>query len=168
MLQTGAFFGHLLRELNYLIELEATGWAKSIKTLFKQPIELKLKIPQYSKDDHRVLEIETNLNQLLNQILSKNKTPKTLTFQNSLRDYRAYLFAFLSHKDVPADNNASERGIRNFKVKLKTCLPAGRYLVHSLKSDHLLILAKKQYPCTSRIKACGTNTYTAGCVGTGI
>ena len=110
---------HLLRELNYLIELEATGWAKSIKTLFKQAIELKRKTPQYSKDDHKALEIETNLNQLLNQILSKNKAPKTLTFQNSLRDYREYLFTFLYNKDVPADNNASERGIRNFKVKLK-------------------------------------------------
>ena len=32
---------HLLRELNYLIELEATAWAKSVKTLFKQAIELK-------------------------------------------------------------------------------------------------------------------------------
>ncbi len=80
---------------------------------------MKRKIPQYSKDDHKVLEIETDLDQLLNQILSKNKTPKTLTFQNSLRDYRAYLFTFLYNKDVPADNNASERGIRNFKVKLK-------------------------------------------------
>ncbi|HDL00815.1 MAG TPA: IS66 family transposase [candidate division Zixibacteria bacterium] len=112
-------FAHLLRELNYLIELEATGWAKSIKTLFKQAIELKRKIPEYSESDHRALEIETNFNQLLNQTLGKNKTPKTLTFQNSLIDYRDYLFTFLYNKDVPADNNASERGIRNFKVKLK-------------------------------------------------
>jgi len=36
---------HLLRELNYLIELEKTAWAASIKTLFKKAIELKRKIP---------------------------------------------------------------------------------------------------------------------------
>lgn len=30
-----------------------------------------------------------------------------------------YLFTFLYNKDVPPDNNGSERGIRNFKVKMK-------------------------------------------------
>ncbi len=67
----------------------------------------------------RTLEIETNFDELLNEALNKNKTPKTLTFQKSLRDYRDLLFTFLNGKDVPADNNASERGLKNFKVKLK-------------------------------------------------
>ncbi len=110
---------HLLRELNYLLELEKTAWAANIKTAFKQAIELKRKIPEYSKDDWRTLEIETNFDELLNVALNKNKTPKTLAFQKSLRDNRDFLFAFLYNKDVPPDNNASERGIRNFKVKLK-------------------------------------------------
>ena len=110
---------HLLRELNYLIELEATAWAASIKTLFKRAIELKRKIPEYRKDDYRTLEIETSFNNLLNETLNENKTPKTLTFQKSLRDNRDSLFTFLYNKDVPPDNNGSERGIRNFKVKLK-------------------------------------------------
>lgn len=110
---------HLLRELNYLIELEKTAWAASIKTAFKQAIELKRKIPEYSKDDYRMLEIETNFNKLLNETLNEDKTPKTLTFQKSLRDNRDSLFTFLYNKDVPPDNNGSERGIRNFKVKLK-------------------------------------------------
>ena len=110
---------HLLRELNYLIELEATAWAASIKTLFKRAIELKRKIPEYRKDDYRTLEIETSFNKLLNETLNKDKTPKTLTFQKSLRDNRDSLFTFLYNKDVPSDNNGSERGIRNFKVKLK-------------------------------------------------
>jgi hypothetical protein len=110
---------HLLRELNYLIELETTAWASSIKTLFKRAIELKRKIPEYSKDDYRTLEIETSFNNLLNETLNENKTPKTLTFQKSLRDNRSSLFTFLYNKDVPPDNNGSERGIRNFKVKLK-------------------------------------------------
>lgn len=112
-------FAHLLRELNYLIELEATAWAASIKTLFKRAIELKRKIPEYSKDDYRTLEIETSFNKLLKETLNKDKTPKTLTFQKSLRDNRDSLFTFLYNKDVPPDNNGSERGVRNFKVKLK-------------------------------------------------
>jgi transposase len=86
---------HLLRELNYLLELEKTAWAANIKTAFKQAIELKRKIPEYSKDDWRTLEIETDFDELLNEALNKNKTPKTLTFQKSLRDNRDSLFTFL-------------------------------------------------------------------------
>jgi len=110
---------HLLRELNYLIELEKTAWATNVKTVFKQAIELKRKLPEYDHNDQRVLKIETNLNKLLTETLQKDKTPHTLVFQNSLKDNREFLFTFLYNKDVPPDNNASERGIRNFKVKLK-------------------------------------------------
>jgi hypothetical protein len=110
---------HLLREINYLIELEKTEWAESIKTLFKQALELKRKIPEYHRDNPDAQKIETSMDDLLNKVLLKAKTPKTQTFQNSMRDYRDYLFTFLYNKDVPPDNNGSERGIRNFKVKLK-------------------------------------------------
>ena len=110
---------HLLRELNYLIELESTAWAKSIKTLFKKALELKREKPKYSKDDTRALEVETTLNQLLSNELCEDEKTKSLTFQKSLSNYRDYLFTFLYHEDVPPDNNASERGVRNFKVKLK-------------------------------------------------
>jgi transposase len=33
--------------------------------------------------------------------------------------YSDYVFAFLFDPQIPPDNNASERAIRNFKVKLK-------------------------------------------------
>jgi len=33
--------------------------------------------------------------------------------------YADHVFYFLLHKDVPPDNNGSERAIRNFKIKLK-------------------------------------------------
>ena len=36
-----------------------------------------------------------------------------------MSDYRNYLFPFLYDKDIPPDNNGSERGIRNIKVKMK-------------------------------------------------
>lgn len=110
---------HLLRELNYLIELESTEWAKSVKILFKRALELKREKPKYSSEDPEALKIETAFTQLLNQVLSEDKTPKSLTFQKSLSKYRNYIFTFLYQKDVPPDNNASERGVRNFKVKLK-------------------------------------------------
>jgi transposase len=33
--------------------------------------------------------------------------------------YKDYMFSFLNYPDVPADNNGSERAIRNVKVKQK-------------------------------------------------
>lgn len=112
-------FAHLLRDLNYLIELESTLWAKNIKNLFKKVLELKKLNPQYDRSDMVVLEIETELDKLLSEQLNQNKTPKTVIFQKSISDYRNYIFPFLYDKDIPPDNNGSERGIRNVKVKMK-------------------------------------------------
>jgi transposase len=112
-------FAHLLRDLNYLIELESTQWAKNIRDLFKKAIELKRMNPQYDRDDPLAIEIETETDALLSEQLNQETTPKTVIFQDSMRDYRNYLFPFLYHKDIPPDNNGSERGIRNVKVKMK-------------------------------------------------
>jgi len=110
---------HLLRDLNYLIELEETSWAKNLKSLFKQAIKLKKKCSEYQRGSSDALTIETKMDELISEQLNKDKTPKTIVFQNSMHDYRDYLFTFLYNKDVPPDNNGSERGIRNFKVKMK-------------------------------------------------
>jgi len=112
-------FAHLLRDLNYLIELESTQFAKNTKSLFKKAIELKRVNPQYDKGDSMAVEIETKMDELLKEQLYQEKTPKTVIFQNSMSDYRNYLFQFLYDKDIPPDNNGSERGIRNIKVKMK-------------------------------------------------
>lgn len=112
-------FAHLLRDLNYLIELESTQWAKNIKKLFKKALELKRRNPQYERGDPLVIEIETEMDELLKEQLNQRKTPKTVIFYNSMKDYRNYLFPFLYDKEIPPDNNGSERGVRNIKVKMK-------------------------------------------------
>lgn len=112
-------FAHLLRDLNYLIELESTEWAKNIKSLFKKALELKRVNPQYDRGDALTVEIENKMDELLKEQLDQAKTPKTIIFHNSMSDYRNYLFPFLYDKDIPPDNNGSERGIRNIKVKMK-------------------------------------------------
>jgi len=113
-----AIFNQKSIDLNYLIELESTQWATDLKNLFKKALELKRKNPQYDKDDKQIFGIETEMDELLSTQL-KEKTPKTVIFQNSMIDYRKYLFPFLYDKNIPADNNGSERGIRNIKVKMK-------------------------------------------------
>ena len=110
---------HLLRDINYLIELEKTAWAKTIKTVFKDALELKRKKPEYTFNDPLTNDIETRLDKLLSDILEKEASPKTLTFLKQMIKHRNSLFPFLYDKDVEPDNNSSERRMRNFKVKLK-------------------------------------------------
>lgn len=110
---------HLLRDLNYLIELEKTGWAKEMKILFQETLELKRAKSEYKKNNPLVVEIESETDKLLNKFLCKTDTPKTLVFQKAMKINRQSMFQFLYHKEVPPDNNGSERGVRNFKVKQK-------------------------------------------------
>jgi len=110
---------HLLRDLNFLVELEKTPWAASIKELFVRAIDLKKRLTVFNDNNPKVKQIEDDLDLLLAQELSKEQTPKTLVFQNALKKHRQYLFPFLYHPDVPPDNNASERAVRNIKVKQK-------------------------------------------------
>lgn len=110
---------HLLRELKYLIQLEKTSWAENLKQLLLRAIELKKKCAEYARDNLIVVEIETAMDLLLSETIEKSKSPKTLNLQESLTEYRAYIFPFLYYAEVPPDNNGSERAIRNIKVKQK-------------------------------------------------
>jgi len=73
---------HLLRDLKYLIELEKTAWADSMKQLLLKAIELKKQYAQYARDNPAVIEIENEMDLLLAEPLDKSKT---FTFQKSIR-----------------------------------------------------------------------------------
>lgn len=108
---------HLLRNLTYLVELEKTQWAENIRKLFLKALDLKRNKIEYEKDDLEVIQLEKEMDKLLIENLDESK--KTNTFKNSMVKNRDAIFLFLYHSKVPPDNNASERGVRNFKVKLK-------------------------------------------------
>ena len=61
---------------------------------------------------------------------------KIKPFQKRLIKYKNYLFPFLYHQGVPADNNASERAIRNVKVKQKI---SGQFLNQNNATDFAII-----------------------------
>lgn len=107
---------HLLRELQYLSELNPKqNWAEQIAELFREAIHKRNANPIDIID--KVPWIE-RLDGLLKQNVSK-LGKKFETLKKGLTKCRDYIFNFLEDPMIPADNNASERGIRKLKIKLK-------------------------------------------------
>ena len=111
---------HLLRDLNYLDERYEHKWSRICKMLFYSALQLKdeMSVSDYYQPCIKRKSIEKRLDQLLDYPISKD-FKEMVTFQKRLIKYRDYLFVFLYHPQVPPDNNASERAIRNIKVKQK-------------------------------------------------
>ena len=72
----------------------------------------------YSGSNIKVKEFEQELSTLLETDTS-NKYKKEKAFVKRLIKNRNSIFTFLYYKEVPPDNNGSERSIRNLKIKMK-------------------------------------------------
>lgn len=130
---------HLLRDLNYLTERYNHKWSKVCKTLFQSALDLKKHMGTVDYYIHHPQRnrIEKRLDILLHTGLPA-KHKELVSFRNRLVKYRNYIFSFLYHPKVPPDNNASERAIRNIKVKQKVSgqfkSPDGAYAFAVLRS----------------------------------
>ena len=111
---------HLSRELKKFEEVFTSKWATQMKSLFKKAISYKKQMQEYDYFSRNpiVEELEKELSLLL-EVDYKNKHKKEQAFIKRLQKRRDAIFTFLYYKEVPPDNNASERGIRNLKVKMK-------------------------------------------------
>lgn len=108
---------HKLRDLNYAIECDNTQVMRDLKQLLQEammdhkltllPQQRAILKEQYLLSLDRLLETPT---------IAKSQTHKQL---NSFKKARDKIFTFLLNPNIPPDNNASERAIRNIKVKLK-------------------------------------------------
>lgn len=107
---------HLLRELKFLIQKYPDNtWALQFSKLITDALQVRSEdklAPQESKEIIQTFQhlIKEPVNQKIKELVS---------FQKRMVKYSDYVFAFLDDHDIPPDNNASERAIRNFKVKLK-------------------------------------------------
>ena len=110
---------HILRDLNYIEQVDIIDWAKRLKVILKQGIELKRQQLEYSRGNPLAMQLERDLDKLLQENIPKELYKDTCKLQKSLIKNRSSILTFLYYKDVPADNNGSERAIRNVKVKQK-------------------------------------------------
>ena len=107
---------HLLRELQYLNELDKQqDWSARVERLLQEAIHTRNQHPQEVIDKSQWLE-------RLDSLLTENVSHMNGAFaklQKGLTKCRDYIFNFLENPDIPPDNNASERGIRKVKIKMK-------------------------------------------------
>ena len=107
---------HLLRELQYLNELDKEQeWSKKMEALFQEAIHERNENPQVIIDKQPWL---LRLDALLTENLEHMKE-QFRQLRKGLIKCRDYIFNFLENPAIPPDNNASERGIRKVKIKMK-------------------------------------------------
>lgn len=157
---------HLQRTLNYLDQrYPKDGWSKAFKKLLSRSLDLKAKLDLESRDHQKErTAIVQQLEYLLKQPPDK-KHKELYTFYKRMCRERQHLFTFLFLAQVPPDNNASERAIRNVKVKQKI---SGQFKIeHAAQNfaqirsvidttiknglnvlDSLTLIAKFNYPTT--------------------
>jgi hypothetical protein len=107
--------------LKYLGKLyKEQSWTEDFAGLLHRALEFKKTLPaeDYSKNIQQRSIMEEQVDLMLAQI-TDNQHKKLTVFKERIQKYRNYLFPFLYHKEVPPDNNASERAIRTYKVKQK-------------------------------------------------
>lgn len=109
---------HQQRDLQYAIDAERSAWAYRVQQLFLRAQRLAKQRPQLPVQTyHRaVAQLEAEADTLWDFPLS---TPEALRLQRRYRKHRASLFVFLHHPQVPPDNNASERALRNSVIHRK-------------------------------------------------
>jgi transposase len=111
---------HLLRELIFLEQRFESNWATNFKRILYEALELKKNLDQQHYNNP-ILErdkIRIALDALLENPLPENQK-KLRAFHKRMIKHKEYILTFLHHFHVPPDNNASERAIRNVKVKQK-------------------------------------------------
>ena len=113
---------HLLRDLNYINELYKNKclWASEFKALLINAIQLKKEFitsDYYRQNIKRDILFEQLEKWLSYPIEELHKDAKKL--QKKLLVKKESILYFLKQANVPPDNNGSERGIRNIKVKQK-------------------------------------------------
>ncbi|HMQ08732.1 MAG TPA: IS66 family transposase [Saprospiraceae bacterium] len=131
---------HLIRELNFFIELDKEKWSTMFKSLLQKAIKLKPTLDYRQDNSFEISTIERECKKLLDQPIDIDNA-KLKAFHKRMNKLSGYLFTFLHHEHVPHDNNSSERAIRNIKVKQKSLVNSKPWKeLHILPLSGLLLI----------------------------
>ncbi len=112
---------HLLHDIQYIHELyPGLLWSKDFKNLIHQTLQLKQTLDPV--DCYRPKTQRTTTQKRLGQLLTEaidTQYPQAITLQKNLHKHAGHILTFFDHPKVTPDNNASERAIKNIKVKQK-------------------------------------------------
>ena len=107
---------HLLRNGIFLNELdEKQMWSRQFIQCLTDAIKMR---KEESVTENKIMELRTKMDKLLNEDLSRLDKDFT-KLARGISKVKDYIFTFLEDFSVPYDNNASERCIRNVKIKQK-------------------------------------------------
>lgn len=138
---------HLLRNLQYLDELDKEQtWSVELGKMLKDSIHQRNEHPSQSIDKQPWLD---KLDKLLKQNIEKLKDEYRI-MRDGLIKCRNYMFNFLENPHIPSDNNASERGIRKLKIKMKNaCTFRSEWGADAFLELHSIVETAKKHTQTS-------------------
>jgi hypothetical protein len=150
---------HLQRDTTFLEETEKHPFATQFKELISDIFKIRQNLVQINKpfqqDDPQAMDLEKKINKLLIITIDQQAYPKTYAFQNTMLKNRNNLLPCLYDLDIPPDNKASERAIRNINVKQKVSgqFKTGQYAFSVIRSviDTLLKRNLEVLPCLNLI-----------------
>ena len=120
---------HLLRELYNFEDALFCKWSTKFKLLLFDALELD---KEFTEQDNRLTNVKVNaieirLQSLLTEYEDASSYNKVQAFIRRLIKNKGSILTFLRYHYVPPDNNASERAIRNIKIKTKV---SGQFRSH--------------------------------------
>ena len=112
---------HIKRDCKYAIQAEDSLWAKELKQILDEAIHFRKKRrdefnPQNPDDFREAQRFRERLREIFKDMPTKNEEKRLFT---GLVGRQEQIFMFLSDKDVPFDNNGSERALRNSVIRRK-------------------------------------------------
>ena len=112
---------HLIRDCKYIIESENSKWAKKLKKFFKKIIEFRktrgeMYNPLAKWHFRQIQKFKSELQQIFDK---SPPTKEAKKLYKSLLPRLPQLTHFLDKKEVPYDNNGSERALRNRVINRK-------------------------------------------------
>ena len=111
---------HKLRPLKYAMQEEQSKWSYKMTIFLLSSQKARDIIWEEGFDQNRREEVIKAFQKRLDELLLEKVTQKEeIKLQKNIKKHKEKILFFMTTKDVPPDNNGSERAIRNAKIHKK-------------------------------------------------